>query len=259
LSTVYKAENSQADLNLGFTPADDRETVERNRRLLAQAITGNVDTPLVTARQIHSDIVVRVDDPDARRSAPPEADGLLTRQPGFLLAIQTADCIPVLVADRKRRAVGAFHAGWRGTVKRIVESGVERMRVEFGSSPEDMVAAIGPGIGHCCYAVGDEVLSAFEAQFSYFEQIFVRAGSADAMQAASPDSAFVSAVPPSTGSGVHLNLVEANRRQLLAAGLQPDAIQIVGGCTSCQPDRFFSHRASHGDAGRMMAVIGIRA
>ncbi len=92
--------------------------------------------------------------------------------PACLLGIQTADCIPVLVADRKRRAVAAFHAGWRGTVKRIVESGIGRMRLEFGSRPEDLVAAIGPGIGPCCYAVGEEVLSGFESQFAYARQLF---------------------------------------------------------------------------------------
>ena len=96
----------------------------------------------------------------------------MTDEPGFLLAVQTADCIPVLVADRKRRAVAAFHAGWRGTVKRIVETGVGRMRLAFGSRPEDLVAAIGPGIGVCCYAVGEEVLSEFESQFTYARELF---------------------------------------------------------------------------------------
>ena len=101
-----------------------------------------------------------------------KADGMMTDEPGILLAIQTADCIPVLVADRKRQAVAGFHAGWRGTLKRIVEKGVGRMCLEFGSKPEDLVAAIGPGIGACCYAVGDEVLAEFESQFSYAAQLF---------------------------------------------------------------------------------------
>ena len=96
----------------------------------------------------------------------------MTAEPGVLLGIQTADCIPVLVADRRRLAVAAFHAGWRGTVKRIVENGIGRMRMEFGSRPEDLVAAIGPGIGACCYAVGEEVLSEFESQFNYGAELF---------------------------------------------------------------------------------------
>jgi YfiH family protein len=94
-----------------------------------------------------------------------KGDGLMTGEPGVLLGIQTADCIPVLLADRKNRAVAAFHAGWRGTLARIVENGVGRMRLEFGSKPEHLIASIGPGIGQCCYAVGEEVQQQFESQF----------------------------------------------------------------------------------------------
>ena len=137
------------ELNLGFTPDDQRENVLRNRQLLAEALTGDPTTPLATVRQIHSNVLV-VGGPASACSEPGKplgkGDGLMTDQPGVLLGIQTADCIPVLVADRRRRAVAAFHAGWRGTVKRIVENGIGRMRMEFGSRPEDLVAAIGPGI-----------------------------------------------------------------------------------------------------------------
>ncbi len=91
--------------------------------------------------------------------SPRRADGHITAEPGLLLAVQTADCIPVLVADRRQRIVAAFHAGWRGTVKRIVESGVGRMRLDYGSRPADLIAAIGPGASACCYSVGEEVLS----------------------------------------------------------------------------------------------------
>ncbi len=114
----------------------------------------------------------------------------MTDEPGLLLAIQTADCIPVLVADRRRRAVAAFHAGWRGTVKRIVETGVGRMRLAFGSRPEDLVAAIGPGIGACCYAVGEEVLSEFESQFSYARELFREVFDADPVRNEISDAVF---------------------------------------------------------------------
>ncbi len=114
----------------------------------------------------------------------------MTDEPGLLLAIQTADCIPVLVADRKRRAVAAFHAGWRGTVKRIVEIGIGRMRLAFGSRPEDLVAAIGPGIGACCYAVGEEVLSEFESQFAYARALFREVYYADPVMARSTPCCF---------------------------------------------------------------------
>ena len=184
----------------------------------------------------------------------------MTAEPGLLLGIQTADCIPVLVADRKRHAVAAFHAGWRGTVKRIVESGVGRMRLEFGSKPEDLVAAIGPGVGACCYAVGEEVLSSFESQFSYARELFREVYDADPVRTKYPMLFLTQRAPGHSpiGPSLHLDLVEANRRQLIDAGLKASAIRVVGGCTNCQPELFFSHRASQGHAGRMLSVIGVR-
>ncbi len=259
-SRAYCPEDAEGELNLGFTPQDARETVVRNRRLLAEAVTGDAETPIVTLRQIHSNLVVPIRAEDALREPPRKGDGLLTAEPGILLAIQTADCIPVLVADRKRRAVGAFHAGWRGTVKRIVEMGVGRMRLEFGSRPEDLVAAIGPGVGACCYAVGDEVLSAFESQFSYARELFHEVYDSDPVRTKYPMLFLTQRAPGHSpiGPSLHLDLVEANRRQLLDAGLKPRAIQVLGGCTSCNPELYFSHRASRGYAGRMFSVIGIR-
>jgi YfiH family protein len=260
LSRAYCAGDAPGELNLGFTAADDPETVARNRRLLTEAITGDSATPLVALKQIHSNKIVLADAADASREQPWKADGQMTDEPGLLLGIQTADCIPVLVADRKRRAVAAFHAGWRGTVKRIVESGVGRMRLQFGSRPEDLIAAIGPGIGPCCYAVGEDALSEFESQFAYARELFREVYDADPVRAKYPMLFMTQRAPGHSpiGPSLHLNLVEANRRQLLAAGLKPRAIHLVGGCTSCQRELFFSHRASQGHAGRLMSVIGIR-
>jgi len=260
LSRAYCAEGTPGELNLGFTADDGRETVIANRRLLAEAISGDLETPVIALRQIHSNLVVRAGDQDANRPQPPKGDGLITDEPGLLLAIQTADCIPVLVADRKRRAVAAFHAGWRGTVKRIVESGIGRMRLAFGSRPEDLIAAIGPGIGACCYAVGEEVLSEFESQFSYARELFREVYDSDPIRTRYPMLFLTQRAPGHSeiGPSLHVNLAEANRRQLLAAGLNPGSITVTGGCTSCQPELFFSHRASKGHAGRMISVIGIR-
>jgi YfiH family protein len=272
LSRAFCAEDAQGELNLGFS-GDDRETVARNRRLFAEAITGDSATPLVCLRQIHSSLLVVARTEDAGCGDPSplhpgdrsssqvcRGDGLMTDEPGLLLGIQTADCIPVLVADRKRRAVAAFHAGWRGTVNRIVEKGIGRMRLEFGSRPEDLIAAIGPGIGPCCYAVGEEVLSSFESQFSYARELFREVYSVDPVRTRYPMLFLTQRAPGHSeiGPSLHLDLVEANRRQLLAAGLKPRSIKIAGGCTSCQPELFFSHRASQGHAGRMMSAIGIR-
>ena len=234
VSTAYADLGGQPELNLGFTAEDARENVERNRELLAEAVTGEAKTPIATVRQIHSNTVtVAV---EAVAGGICEGDGLITDRPGLLMGVLTADCIPVLVADERRKVVAAFHAGWRGTVKRIVEGGTERMRLEFGSRPEDLIAAIGPGIGPCCYAVGEELLSEFSSQFSYAPELFHEAGAA-----------------------LHLDVAEANRRQLLDAGVQAANIKMVGGCTKCQPKLFFSHRGGNGLAGRMLSVIGIKA
>jgi YfiH family protein len=286
VSRAYCAEDAPGELNLGFTAHDDRDFVTANRRLLAEAVSGDPTTQLVTVRQFHSNLVVAVpgrekevaskdgapDDrssspgckdgaPDDRSSSPGcKGDGLITAEPGLLLAMQTADCIPVLVADRKQRIVAAFHAGWRGTVQRIVELGVGKMRLEFGSKPRDLIAAIGPGIGACCYAIGEEVLSAFESQFTYGRALFHEVFDTDPVRTKYPMLFLTQRAPGHSpiGPSLHLDLIEANRRQLLDAGVKPGAIRVVGGCTNCRPDLFFSHRASQGHAGRMMSVIGLR-
>jgi YfiH family protein len=220
------------DLNLGFTQADAVDDVRENRRRFLNAVSGNPETPLVTVRQIHSNVTVVA---GGVESGGCEADGLMTDQPGLLLGILTADCIPVLVVDPVTKAVAAFHAGWRGTVARIVERGIAQMHVHFGSRTGDLLAAIGPGIGACCYAIGGEVDERFAENFDYAAELFSRKGDQQ-----------------------HLDLIEANRRQLLAAGLAGDSISVAGGCTACHPELFYSHRASGGHAGRMMAAIGIR-
>jgi copper oxidase (laccase) domain-containing protein len=134
------------------------------------------------------------------------------------------------------------------------------MRLEFGSRPEDLIAAIGPGIGACCYAVGEELLASFESQFDYAADLFREVYDSDPIRTKYPMLFLTQRAPghSAIGPGMHLDLVEANRRQLLAAGLKPSAIHSIGGCTSCQSDLFFSHRGSQGHAGRMMSVIGIQ-
>ena len=258
VSMAYTGESDPGELNLGFTADDTRENVLRNRELLAEAITGSASTPIVTLRQIHSSVVTMAD--GAVAGQPCKGDGLMTDRPGLLIGVQTADCIPVLVTDRKKKVVAAFHAGWRGTVKRIVESGIGRMRLEFGSKPEDLVAAIGPGIGPCCYAVGEEVLSEFTSQFAYAPELFHEVYDSDPVKQKYPMLFLTQRAPghSSIGPSLHLDVAEANRRQLLDAGLKPGKISMVGGCTNCQPELFFSHRGSHGRAGRMLSVIGIR-
>ena len=175
----------KGDLNLGYTKDDSRAAVERNRAAflrelgaVSRAKRGSRKAseslwPLITLRQVHSDVIRCVDSVAAAKDKePPVGDGLITATPGLLLAIQTADCLPVIVVDTKRHAVGVFHAGWRGTVKRIVEKGIGEMVRNFGSRPRDLKAVIGPGIQGCCYEVGEEVRTKFESQFAYAASLF---------------------------------------------------------------------------------------
>ncbi len=161
-----------AALNLGFTKQDSRLAVERNRRAFLKklgAIENGRPWSLVTLRQIHSDIIQCVGDVPEKILA---GDGLITRTPGIVLAVLTADCLPVILVDTKRRAVGVFHAGWRGTLKRIVEKAVGEMRRCLGTQARDIKAAIGSGIHGCCYEVGAEVRQQFESQFEYAAELF---------------------------------------------------------------------------------------
>lgn len=261
VTTAFRPAQRTGELNLGFTASDPRDNVLENRRRFLAALGANPGAPLVTLRQIHSSLIRRVGSEEAARIQPAKGDGLMTDEPGVVLAIQTADCIPVLVADTKRKAVAAFHAGWRGTLKRIVETGVGRMRVEFGSRPEDLVAAIGPGIGTCCYAVGEEVLSEFTSQFAYATELFHEVTNSDPVREKYPLLFLTQRAPghSNLGPSLHLDLMEANRRQLLDAGLRAEAILTVGDCTQCQNNRYFSYRAEQGFAGRMFSVVGVRA
>ena len=265
VSTAYRTNQSSGqragELNLGFTSSDSRENVLENRRRFLKALGVPTSMKLVTLKQIHSSSVLSVGENNATDAEPCQGDGLITSQPGILLAIQTADCIPVLLADVKKKAVAAFHAGWRGTVKRIVESGVGKMRVAFRSRPEDLIAAIGPGIAACCYAVGEDVLTEFTSQFAYARELFHEVSDSDPIRRKYP-MLFLSARPPghsNLGPSLHLDLMEANRRQLLDAGLRPKAITVIGDCTQCHNNRYFSYRAEQGFTGRMLSVIGIRA
>jgi polyphenol oxidase len=237
-------------LNLGWTKEDDPASVAENRRRFLVAVCGDdAGCSLVGVRQIHSGVVLAVREGDgalegrlqtAEGRAVLEGDGLVTDVPGVLLGVGTADCVPVLVIDVEKRVVGAFHAGWRGTVARIVEKGVAMMGAEYGSRVEDLVAAVGPSIGACCYTVGEEVRAEFGGQFEYAEELF---GAQEA-------------------GGMRLNLWEANRRQLVDAGVGEGRIAVVGECTACARDaggalRYFSHRGERGVAGRMLSVVGV--
>jgi polyphenol oxidase len=252
-------------LNLGFTAQDPRAAVERNRKAFAASLGTGIGartkkgalSPIVTLRQIHSDLIHCI---SGIPEKPLVGDGLITSHPGILVAVLTADCLPVILADTKRRTVGVFHAGWRGTVKRIVEKGVGEMRKHFGSRPGDLKAAIGPGIRGCCYQVGAEVRDAFESQFSYARDLFRETKETDEIHEKYPLLFLTSRAPGHSQlpKQIFLDLADANRRQLLDAGVLKKNISDVTLCTACRTDILFSHRAEHGVTGRMMAAAGIR-
>lgn len=259
ISAIPDASSSRNDLNLGTVVWDSPEHVAENRRRLLDCVAAE-DMRLVVQDQIHSDLI-RVVNQTPAASRPPRGDGLVTDRAGLLLAILAADCLPILIADVRQRVVAAVHAGWRGTARRIVQKTVGRMRLLFGSRPEDLRAAIGPGIRVCCYRVGDEVAAEYESQFLYSSKILV---------VQKPHKHFVNkkyalmrserwrATPSGEGRIINLDLVEANVRQLEDAGVGPRNIFADSPCTSCNPQLFFSHRRDAGHTGRMMGVIGKR-
>lgn len=178
---------------------------------------------VTSLKQIHSAIVVHVRD---ERDRVCDGDALVTDVPGKLVGIRTADCTPILIADPEHRAVAAIHAGWRGTVARIVVAAVDKMRQEFGSRPEALIGAIGPAIGPCCYEVGPEVAEQFRPIF--------------------PDETELR----------YIDLPEANRRLLVSAGVV--TIETLDLCTRCGASDFHSYRREGDAAGRMTSFIGLR-
>jgi len=248
-------------LNLGFTEWDSRERILANRKKFAASL-GAAKMRSAGLKQIHSDVIHLVG-----AQAVPEGenafkgDALITQERGVLLTVQTADCIPILLADTKNRAVAAIHSGWRGTAQRIAEKTIGRMQMEFGTRAEDVIAAIGPGIGGCCYEVGHEVVKEFAAKFPNAKEWFN--GPFDALADGDNDSnwlPWLTMRPPGhapPAPTVQLDLAAANRAILSDAGVPLKNISSSELCTGCRPDLFFSYRKEK-TTGRMMAAIGIR-
>ena len=256
-------------LNLGWTKDDDPKNVVENRKRFTHAVMRRAGVRLVTLRQTHTGVVRIVESgtpplQTADGKAVMRGDAVMTDVSGLLLGVQVADCVPILVIDPKRKAVAAFHAGWRGTLKRIVERGIGRMRLRYGSKPEDLVAVVGPSIGGCCYSVGEDVKHEFESQFAYWEELFSEVYDSDPVKDKYP-LLFLTARAPghsNIGPQTHLDLWEANRRQLIDAGLTEKKIQVIGECTACtrvknRGLKYFSHRGESGFAGRMIAAVAI--
>ena len=197
---------------------------------------------LTTPEQIHGDNIVRVGEGEAGRGrlsyadAIPATDTLMTDVPGVPLMLCFADCTPILLFDPVHRAAAIAHGGWKGTVRSIAAKTVRAMEEAYGTRPEDCLAGIGPAIGPCCYEVGDEVAEEFRKAFPQFAEEIIS----------------------ETGGKIRLDLWQANRLQLRAAGLLPGHIDAAGVCTSCHADTFFSYRAEGPTIGRIAAVMAIK-
>jgi polyphenol oxidase len=240
-------------LNLGAVEWDSRENVEENKRHFRSAL-GAEDLKLVSLHQIHSDVVRSFDSVPSMQC---KGDASATDTPGLLLGVRTADCAPVLVVDPKKRVVAAIHAGWRGTLQRIVSKSIGQMQMEFGCRPADLLAAIGPTIGVCCYEVGTEVAAAFAAKFPNAAEFFDEMRTGDEPNPLQ----WLNMMPPGhqpPAKKVHLDLPKANRLQLLEAGVPEKNIFISDLCTACRTDLLFSYRKERDHSGRLMSVIGIR-
>jgi len=240
-------------LNLGFTDWDTRENVLENRRRLQSAL-GASDLQLIALKQIHSDVIHLI---EAAPQEPCKGDASATNRPGLLLGVQTADCVPILLVDPKKRAIAAIHAGWRGTLARIAEKAIGQMQMHFATKPAGLLATIGPSIGPCCYEVGTEVATQFQSQFADAPDLFDEFRTGDEPNPVQ----WLNMMPPGhqpPPKNVHLDLKKANRAQLLATGLPPQNIFTSDLCTACRPDLLFSYRKQGSQSGRLLSVIGIR-
>jgi YfiH family protein len=190
---------------------------------------------VITVNQVHGENIVKVDALNYRDARTVHADALITNEPVIAIGVETADCVPVLLFDPAKPAVGAVHAGWRSTVKKIVQKAVNRMCEEFGSDPGRMIAAIGPAIGPECYEVDEPVMGPVRDAFSFWKKV----------------------AKPRGNEHWSLDLVKANRVELMQIGLPEKNIHVLGMCTSCRKDLFYSFRAE-GRTGRMLSVIMIK-
>ena len=227
-----------ASLNLGLTRGDDPEHVRENYRRFLSAVGTMDKTTFAMCNQVHGDTVRTITTADVKSDLYGklhyEADGMMTAIPGVALVVFSADCIPVLLYDPVRRVIAALHSGWRGTAAGIVTRAVERMEEVYGCRPENILAAIGPGIGPCCFETHEDVPNAMMAAV------------------ASPALPFIK-IKENGKFSVDLKGINAKRLEL--AGLAPDHIAVCGDCTACMEDKYWSHRRQGAERGSMAAVI----
>ena len=226
--------NSNPDgqpFTLSYSSSPNREEILHNRTLLAHAM-GIQESELYFPSQVHETRIVRV----TRKTTKEEVqhtDALITNEKGICIAVMSADCVPILLYDKKNRAVGAVHSGWRGTVAKILEKTLQEMNSQFGTTGEDLVACIGPSVSQDSYEVGEEVVMEVARAFGEKEQLMI----------------------PQPNNKAKLDLWKANRLQLLAFGVEPSHIEVSDLCSVKNNQHFFSARK--GDTGRFAAGIMI--
>lgn len=225
-------------LNFSVARGDSRERVAENRRRLGEAL--DIDPArLARCQQVHGTQVAQVDANRGSRDRQPEADALITGAPDIPLALVFADCVPVLLYDARRHALGVCHAGWRGTVAGAAVATLQAMRTAYGTQAQDVVAGIGPSIGPASYEVGADVVAA--------------------ARAALPDAERCLVVPASGGTRLHFDLWLANRLQLEAAGVPARQIEVSEIDTAQNTHDFFSHRGEQGRCGLFTMVAWLEA
>ena len=229
-------------MNLSFTRGDEEAYVRENYARLARAVGFSCEN-IVCSDQTHTTNIRTVTEKDRGKGfiKPKDykdVDGLVTNVPGLVLTTFYADCVPLFLVDPIRRAIGLSHSGWRGTVGKIGKRTVEVMKEQYGTKPEDLIAAIGPSICQDCYEVSEDVIDAFRDAFEeqYWKELFYE----------------------TSGGKYQLNLRRANERIFQEAGLKPEQIVTSSWCTCCNPKLLFSHRATQGKRGNLGAFLMLR-
>lgn len=222
-------------LNLSGYDIDSPENVAENRRRFLELFDG--DFQITTVWQVHGDNIKLIKKFSDAVETDEKFDALTSDLPNFLIGVKTADCVPILIGDAKTKAFAAIHAGWRGTAQSIVPKAIAKMRENFGTRSEDLTVAIGAAALACCYEIGQDVIDAFAQNFPNSENLFTATRNGHA----------------------RVDLHQANREQLLNAGVAPENIFVAPLCTMDRADTFFSYRVEkslYGKTGRLLSVIG---
>lgn len=234
-AVTTKSLSEPCDLSLALHTGEDINSIMANRYKISGLLDTEDNSHFVVADQTHSDHISVITEKETKgwsrlEDAVADCDALITNQKGIILAVLTADCVPVLLFDKEKEIVAAIHAGWKGTEAKIVAKTVEKMIEVFDSDPKDIIAGIAPSIGRCCYEVGEDVAKHFFNEHGSFDTI---------------------------GEKYMLDLPFINKKQLLDSGLLEAHIEMSGVCTACEVERFFSYRKEQGCSGRFMSMIGI--